>query len=608
MPENFRGWRLEVGAPFPAPFFVENNGRSKVLIGPNGCGKSKFIDAMAAPGTSRVYAKLPDVLKRAWVGASSENNRLASPLPQEVAAVVDFIPYVDDDPNRFWSVSSEVDEAVVCLSDERGEDLERGSWTIPVGGAASLCEEWIRPDVGIAVDLQLHAQATFADWLSECLLCLDARIVRSGNPLVGRLADGTGVSFLSIAESFCASVATRTQTRLSAFVGFDLDMLIAPEESFQFRLRMSGEWFPYDRASTAIRRWVSLAATETLREYYLLACGVSKFHEGRLPAAEFLDGTILDQLIPRGPVSGFATKSAWVMLDEPEVHLFGSEAQKLGESLAEVSVGGRLIVATHSLELAAGLVGKCDFFTFTAPGSFEYSPPDEWASTQLARLAVEGPGALAGLKVLYVEGIWDANILDFFYRDKLRDARVVVCPTHGTLAASGVVTSVWQRLIGSPFGVMFDSLTAGDTEERWRLLQSRALVDRRGTVRELRARADRPDRLSNEDLGLLRVQANILEASMETRVSFMMHGLSDIFQVVSPKAFGAETDSWRELGLKPGESFKGFIRTRFGYGLDSGDGARTLFRRLQSREVGVDPEAKQAVDGVVEPFLNWHGV
>jgi hypothetical protein len=81
---------------------------------------------------------------------------------------------------------------------------------------------------------------------------------------------------------------------------------------------------------------------------------------------------------------------------------------------------------------------------------------------------------------------------------------------------------------------------------------------------------------------------------MEGRMTFLMHGLSDIFQVISPVAFGAPDRSWRDVGLRSGESFKTFVRTRFRKDLSNGAVAGDVFRQLESGSVGCEAAAREA--------------
>jgi hypothetical protein len=71
-------------------------------------------------------------------------------------------------------------------------------------------------------------------------------------------------------------------------------------------------------------------------------------------------------------------------------------------------------------------------------------------NSQLDNLAKRGPAALSGMRVLYVEGVWDLRILELLYGNELREGQVLVSPMYGTFAASAVVTSVWQRMVGRP--------------------------------------------------------------------------------------------------------------------------------------------------------------
>src|SRR5262245_17186802 len=53
------GWLVSPGAPFGERVWLENTGRSKVMIGPNGYGKSRLLRAMRGTATSRAFRSLP---------------------------------------------------------------------------------------------------------------------------------------------------------------------------------------------------------------------------------------------------------------------------------------------------------------------------------------------------------------------------------------------------------------------------------------------------------------------------------------------------------------------------------------------------------------------
>lgn len=292
------------------------------------------------------------------------------------------------------------------------------------------------------------------------------------------------------------------------------------------------------------------------------------------------------------------------MLDEPEVHLFGSEAQRLGQSLASYSESGRMVIASHSLELASRLVGRCEFLNFTAPGIYELTRPSDWSTSQVEFLAGNGPAGLSGMRVLYVEGVWDQRMVEHLFGDDLRTYQILVSPMHGTVGASACVTSVWQRMIRAPFGVMFDALESSSSLADWASVCERAQTSvRADLVRELRRRAQ-ASALPNEDRALLLLEANLIDANMEDRITFVLHGLSDIFQVLSPRAFGADAGTWSQLGLRKGESFKKFVHRRFSVDLGNGATCEDLFNRLTGGRVAVEPDSYAALASALNGFFH----
>lgn len=91
---------------------------------------------------------------------------------------------------------------------------------------------------------------------------------------------------------------------------------------------------------------------------------------------------------------------------------------------------------------------------------------------------------------------------------------------------------------------------------------------------------------------------------MEDRITFVLHGLSDIFQVLSPRAFGADAGTWSQLGLRKGESFKKFVHRRFSVDLGNGATCEDLFNRLTGGRVAVEPDSYAALASALNGFFH----
>ena len=261
------------------------------------------------------------------------------------------------------------------------------------------------------------------------------------------------------------------------------------------------------------------------------------------------------------------------------------------------------MVVTHSLELASRMLGTCDFLTFHGPGEFSSSPPTAQVTRLLSRLAPHGIGILSSTRILYVEGYWDIQVLQLFFGEELSHRNVVLSPMHGVDGASVVVSSVWQRMARAPFGVMFDRIREAEAAQDWaQALKEVKRAGRAAEVRRLRRRA-REVTSGHEHVALLQLMANVIEGNMEDRVHFVMHGLSDIWQVCHPSLFGAPGQSWKNEGYIAG-SFKEFCKKRYSVDLSSGSEGARLLRGLTADRNAIDEDAFAALSAAIEDFLD----
>jgi hypothetical protein len=609
------GWLASPGAPFRESVWLTNTGRSKVMIGPNGFGKSRLLRAIRSPGTPRGFRSLPLRL-HLYAGLAQEkfsDVRMDAPALEALAEAealraFDHSAWADraaEFRDPIWLVGRPLTPGVAAVELVDIPGGREASWrfAVPARQAHLVAETWTSPDEMAEMDLaELTAQA-FVAWSRSILALVDGDLLPAKNALVARSPSGKSHSLLELAETFCTQVCQRTTERLHRLSGFTVEARSQPEESFAWSLRLNGNWFGIEDASTAIRRWVGLCAAETLREFGLVASDAVTPLEGTRKAEEILHGELPDVVIPFGEAQPFSTRSSWVAMDEPEVHLFGSEALQLGAALADYSRSGRLMVATHSLELASRMLGTCDFITFHSPGELSVSPPETQAVQLLGQLAQYGIGIMASTRVLYVEGNWDVQVIELLYGDELSRHNVLLSPMHGVDGASVAVSSVWQRMAHSEFGVMFDRIRQKEAEGEWeQALHAITRGERAAEVRRLRRRANDSSH-GNEQSAMLKMMANVLEGNMENKVRFVMHGLSDVFQVCHPRLFHASRDSWKAEGYVPGSSFKEFCKKRYQIDLTNGAECGRLLSALKNRPTPVEESAYQALSMAIHSFI-----
>jgi hypothetical protein len=207
-------------------------------------------------------------------------------------------------------------------------------------------------------------------------------------------------------------------------------------------------------------------------------------------------------------------------------------------------------------------VGNADFVMFDRPGRFTMDRPGDGLTKLLRRLTVAGPGILAETRVLYVEGDWDVELIELLHGDLLARHNILLSRMNGVQGASLAASSVWQRMMLTPFGVMFDVLYADDVARTWTTLRDTvAAGGRRQALRSLRQKIKLADQRDGryEDVELLRLFTAVLDGGLEERMHLVMHGLSDIFQVMHPSVFGLSAKSWRDAGYDGRGSFKNFV-------------------------------------------------
>ena len=626
--DAFLGWWLDPGPPFTGPVFLPYRDRSMLLVGPNGHGKSRLLAALTGPAAGRVWSDVPAFLLP-----------YASLLDEILAGSPEAIRIREAAPDRLWSLVEDrgADTSSVKRILERFE-TDSLQWVLypassngpaflsahrlpepggePGSGAlvarvqvasrhaTAAGEPWVAPGWPSVADLAERTRAGFREWLGHVFAGGGHQLEVLPNVLVGRRPDGTSVALLELAKRFAGTLSARTAERLTRMTGFTVALQCSAEDDFAWYVARGTGREPLGVSSHAIARWVVLSAHESLRELSLWAAGSAQLGT-RLSLPAMLAGDTGPGLLPETPVQAFATRTPWLALDEPELHLFPSELATVAAALAEQAAQGRRsVVATHSLQLAANFLGHCDLLIFDGPGRFVPHEPGAGLRELLGRLAADGPGILWRTRVLYVEGHWDRVLLEELFADEFTEANTLIEPVHGVGNASLAASSVWHRLLPVPFGIMFDALRSADVARAWAAIRVSLEEpgDRRAVVRQLRARAAGRTRGPNEEAALDWLFVALVENRQEDRVRFVMHGLSDIFQVMHPSVFSLDAETWAAAGFTAG-SFKRFCLESHQIDLTDGSTCRRLVDRFRKLGRPVESAAAERLREELYGFL-----
>jgi energy-coupling factor transporter ATP-binding protein EcfA2 len=608
---------MEPGPPFDGRVFLPYSGRSLVLVGPNGTGKTRLLDSLTGANSASVFNGLPRRLtpyasvvraqgQQDWSGLDAkalfEKAESSKSSADDIAWLEAHLP--KGQPG-YWSLSIGQDGlAWVTLFSEVQPVCEVLRFPVAERHLLGVREEWSTPGHLGRKDIETLTLDGFRSWATEVAIACGIHIRVYRNPLVA-MVDRDGVSMLALADKFANVLASRTEERLERMAGFHVQFRCHPADDFRWDVAVEGRWMKWDDMSSAMKRWSSLAATESLRELSWFARD-SSTTEVSCSVEQFLGGNLPQGIIPGQKPGAFASISTWIAMDEPELHLFASEAHTLGTTLSEHAQGGRSVLVTHSLELASRLVGTADFVTFDGIGRFEVSPPNK-VTPMLTKLAREGMAILDSTAVLYVEGDWDIEFLRRLHGDHLDGANVILGKMNGVTGASLIASSVWHRIAGQKYGVMFDSARGESLLLQWESwCQHLARQGRPRTTAAIRGKIRAIGRAPFEEIEALRLFETVISGGGEERMRPVSHGLSDVFQLVHPSVLGLEEGSWSEAGYHGG-GFKRFVKSQVGLDLGDGHECRRVIDLFDQAGMPVDEEAALALARALNDFFSWLG-
>ena len=310
MPAGPSGWLVTPGAPFEHSVFIENTGHSKVMIGPNGYGKSRLLRAIRRTDTPRAFRSLPQRM-HAYAELACEQPGSAHAGPRELHALAEQLTLArsrstawrdqaDGMADPLWLVGrgGYQETAEIELVDRAAGWEPRWSFRVPAEQAQFVVERWTSPDEMAETDLAELTANSFVHWSRAILALTDMDLLPARNALVARSPAGKSYSLLELAETFCGLVCRRASERLRCLAGFTVEMRSEPEEGFSWSLRLNSGWFGIDEASTAIRRWVGLSAAETLREFGMVASDGTTPLEGTEKVEDILRGELPERRRP----------------------------------------------------------------------------------------------------------------------------------------------------------------------------------------------------------------------------------------------------------------------------------------------------------------------
>ena len=570
-PSKFKAWEVQPGrGPITKPVRIEHNKRPILVTGKNGSGKTSLLSLITSPLTSSlVFEGLPPNAREYWHLFSSvfDPSRLAESNRAEYERRLAFgAPLTPETLTENAGARLSLRETVLHPNSIEFRLMDpEASFTLPIRDSHVSTEfqrginamSWNSRLVDSRIDLSTDTALSFGRWMQSVIDTSNSGFRTTSNQLVLEQLSGGFVSILDVAMQWALRTSERATARFKSALGLDAKLDCSAPNNFSWTVRLSGgSALSVGQLSSGLRRWAVLVIQESCQEVEQKA-----LHRMTDDTESFSPQVFPESAFPHSPPRLFVGQPSWLVLDEPELHLYPTEVRHLATALADLKTTSNSVIATHSLEFLSTFFGRSDIYVFDEPGIL--GPRSDFTSNMLLqRLVDDSPAILSRLHLLYVEGSWDKKILSAVLGEDLNRAGVLVRELGGVVASEKEVASP-AELLGRPAWVLFDGLEMSIIEREWS-----------GTILRLREdnRASEASRLEQlagygpfEMRAMYALLSRTIRSKLEGRVQLISHEMNDITEIIHPRRWGFSEDSWDACGYLKGMRFKDFILKRHGH-------------------------------------------
>jgi energy-coupling factor transporter ATP-binding protein EcfA2 len=223
---------------------------------------------------------------------------------------------------------------------------------------------------------------------------------------------------------------------------------------------------PIADLGAGVRRWVALAVRQAAD-----ACA-----SGELAIMRPLRGSHDDDWHPVMVSAEEPVQPRILVVDEPEQHLHPAAQESIAAwALEQATQHNAMLVATHSpafFALPPRLATICQVFRVGHETRVQLLPGihDSDVVARSRQLGAEvglGRQALAQLTraIVLVEGEWDRQLLNAFYRGELQEQRILVVPLQGSDELGGMTDAALIPTLGVPVVALLDEVSASSWQE-----------------------------------------------------------------------------------------------------------------------------------------------